>query len=182
MCYYCCNSDRKKDLVKLQAGEYVALGKIESELKTCPLVDNICVYGDSSKHFTVALIVPNQKHLKDLAVAQGISDTTLEHLCSLPAIEKAVLKILIDHGLKCKWLHSTYTFSTMFLQFLNGKSILLFLYLLFTGKLQKSEIPAAITLCKDVWTPDSGLVTAAFKLKRKDIQVKYQADINRMYS
>lgn len=42
-------SDRKKDLVKLQAGEYVSLGKVEAELKTCAVVENICVYGDSSK-------------------------------------------------------------------------------------------------------------------------------------
>ena len=38
--------DRKKDLVKLQLGEYVSLGKVEAQLKTHPLVDNICVYGD----------------------------------------------------------------------------------------------------------------------------------------
>ena len=39
--------DRKKDLVKLQLGEYVSLGKVEAQLKTHPLVENICVYGDS---------------------------------------------------------------------------------------------------------------------------------------
>ena len=39
--------DRKKDLVKLQLGEYVSLGKVESQLKTHPLVENICVYADS---------------------------------------------------------------------------------------------------------------------------------------
>lgn len=55
--------DRKKDLVKLQVGEYVSLGKVESELKTCPLVDNICIYGDASKQFCVALIVPAVKHV-----------------------------------------------------------------------------------------------------------------------
>ncbi|TNN35261.1 Long-chain-fatty-acid--CoA ligase 3 [Liparis tanakae] len=38
---------RKKDLVKLQAGEYVSLGKVESMLKNCPLVDNICAYANS---------------------------------------------------------------------------------------------------------------------------------------
>ena len=32
-------------------------------------------------------------------------------------------------------------------------------------RLEKFEIPGAITLCKDVWTPDMGLVTAAFKIK-----------------
>ena len=39
--------DRKKDLVKMQGGEYVSLGKVEAQLKTHPLVENICVYGDS---------------------------------------------------------------------------------------------------------------------------------------
>lgn len=38
--------DRKKDLVKLQAGEYVSLGKVEAVLKNCPLVDNICAYAN----------------------------------------------------------------------------------------------------------------------------------------
>ncbi len=41
--------DRKKDLVKLQHGEYVSLGKVESNLKIHPLIENICVYGDSGK-------------------------------------------------------------------------------------------------------------------------------------
>ena len=44
--------DRKKDLVKLQLGEYVSLGKVESQLKTHPLVENICVYGDSYQVYT----------------------------------------------------------------------------------------------------------------------------------
>ena len=30
--------DRKKDLVKLNHGEYVSLGKVESLLKTCPII------------------------------------------------------------------------------------------------------------------------------------------------
>ena len=50
--------DRKKDLVKLQLGEYVSLGKVEAQLKTHPLVENICVYGDSYQSYTVAVMVP----------------------------------------------------------------------------------------------------------------------------
>jgi long-chain acyl-CoA synthetase len=49
------------------------------------------------------------------------------------------------------------------------------------SKLQKFELPGAVKLCTELWTPDSGLVTAAFKLKRKNIQDHYQSDINRMY-
>ena len=33
-------------------------GKVESQLKTHPLVENICVYGDSFKSHTVAIMVP----------------------------------------------------------------------------------------------------------------------------
>ncbi|XP_017066171.1 long-chain-fatty-acid--CoA ligase 3 isoform X3 [Drosophila eugracilis] len=142
--------DRKKDLVKLQAGEYVSLGKVESELKTCGIIENICVYGDPTKQFTVALVVPNQNHLEELAQKHGLGDKTFEELCSSPIIEKAILKEIAEHARKCK--------------------------------LQKYEVPAAITLCKEVWSPDMGLVTAAFKLKRKDIQDRYQHDINRMYA
>ncbi|KAL9914432.1 acyl-CoA synthetase long-chain isoform 3-T6 [Glossina fuscipes fuscipes] len=142
--------DRKKDLVKLQAGEYVSLGKVESELKTCTLVENICVYGDPTKQYTVALVVPNQKHLEELAQRNGLDSKSFEDLCSNPLMEKTVIKEIAEHAKKCK--------------------------------LQKYEVPAAITLCKEVWSPDMGLVTAAFKLKRKDIQDKYQHDINRMYA
>lgn len=49
-------------------------------------------------------------------------------------------------------------------------------------KLGKSELPGAIKLIHERWTPDTGLVTAAFKLKRKPIQDKYQREINEMYA
>jgi long-chain acyl-CoA synthetase len=48
--------------------------------------------------------------------------------------------------------------------------------------LAKYEIPKIFTLCKEVWTPDSGLVTAAFKIRRKQIQDRYISEITRMYS
>lgn len=95
-------ADRKKDLVKLQAGEYVSLGKVEAELKTCAVVENICVYGDSSKQFTVALVVPNQKHLIELAIKQGVTETDFEKLCASAVMEKAVIKELAEHARKCK--------------------------------------------------------------------------------
>lgn len=100
--------DRKKDLVKLQAGEYVSLGKVEAELKTCSVVENICVYGDPSKQFTVALVVPNPKHLKELAIKQGVPDAEFEQLCSSPVMEKAVIKELAEHARKCTYEIDTF--------------------------------------------------------------------------
>merc|ERR1719427_2613928 len=63
--------DRKKDLVKLQLGEYVSLGKVESQLKTHPLVENICVYADSFQSNTVAVMVPIRNALEKLATDLG---------------------------------------------------------------------------------------------------------------
>ena len=59
--------DRKKDLVKLQTGEYVSLGKVEMALNACPFVESVCVYGESSKMSTVCLVVPKHKQLLKLA-------------------------------------------------------------------------------------------------------------------
>lgn len=47
--------------------------------------------------------------------------------------------------------------------------------------LERFELPSAITLCDEPWTPESGLITAAFKLKRKVVQGVYQKHINKMY-
>lgn len=87
--------------MKLQAGEYVSLGKIETEIKTCPIVDNVCVYAESSKQFIVALIVPNPKHLRDLAFMYGVSGS-FDELCASPEVNKAVIKELTAFGQKRK--------------------------------------------------------------------------------
>lgn len=95
--------DRKKDLVKLQAGEYVSLGKVEAEMKTCAVVENICVYGDPTKQYCVALVVPNPKTLEEIAARHGIVGVEFEDLCSSPVIEKAVLREMAEHAKKCKF-------------------------------------------------------------------------------
>ena len=74
--------DRKKDLVKLQFGEYVSLGKVESVLKTCALVENVCVYGDSSKSYVVALVCPDRTNIERLAAKLNKSDLDFSKLCN----------------------------------------------------------------------------------------------------
>ena len=50
------------------------------------------------------------------------------------------------------------------------------------GKLEKFELPQKVKLVTEVWTPDTGLVTEAFKLRRKNIESRYHKDIMRMYA
>lgn len=49
-------------------------------------------------------------------------------------------------------------------------------------KLHKLEIPKKIHLCPEPWLPQSGLVTAAFKIKRNNVYKHYEAQINEMYN
>lgn len=49
-------------------------------------------------------------------------------------------------------------------------------------KLSKFETPKKIHLCPEPWMPQSGLVTAAFKIKRNNVYKHYGAQINEMYN
>ncbi|XP_047210276.1 long-chain-fatty-acid--CoA ligase 4 [Girardinichthys multiradiatus] len=140
--------DRKKDLVKLQAGEYVSLGKVESALKNCSLIDNICAYANSDQNHVISFVVPNQKRLAELAKQRGI-DGKWEEICNHPEMEKEVLKEITEVAAKIK--------------------------------LQRFEVPLMVRLSPEPWTPETGLVTDAFKLKRKELKNYYLNDIERMY-
>nr|XP_042706995.1 long-chain-fatty-acid--CoA ligase 4 isoform X2 [Chrysemys picta bellii] len=140
--------DRKKDLVKLQAGEYVSLGKVEAALKNCPLIDNICAYAKSDQSYVISFVVPNQKKLTVLAEQKGVQGTWVE-ICNNPIMEAEILKEIKEVADKMK--------------------------------LERFEIPIKVRLSPEPWTPETGLVTDAFKLKRKELKNHYLNDIERMY-
>jgi len=141
--------DRKKDLVKLQGGEYVSLSKVESLLKIHPAIENICVCGDSSKSHTVALVIPGQVFLDKLADKLGKTGVTREELCSDKEVVEEVRMVVAKHGAE--------------------------------QRLAKFEIPQAVFLLAEPWTPESGLITAAMKLKRKSLEAAFGAEIAVLY-
>ncbi|NXC62660.1 ACSL4 ligase, partial [Aleadryas rufinucha] len=140
--------DRKKDLVKLQAGEYVSLGKVEAALKNCSLIDNICAYAKSDQSYVISFVVPNQKKLTALAEQKGISGSWVD-ICNNPTMEAEILREIKEVANKMK--------------------------------LERFEIPIKVRLSPEPWTPETGLVTDAFKLKRKELKNHYLNDIERMY-
>ena len=147
--------DRKKDLVKLQLGEYISLGKVEAQLKTCPIVDNCCIYGDGMQNYVVALVVANKDRLEVMAEKLGISGLSFEELCKNKDITGAVLKDLQVHGKrvglqKFELPGEITPLSCHLFKFFNSNCF-------YSG---------AVTLVEEQWLPESGLVTAAFKLKR----------------
>eukprot|EP00092_Neocalanus_flemingeri_P016880 GFUD01018258.1.p1 GENE.GFUD01018258.1~~GFUD01018258.1.p1 ORF type:complete len:731 (+),score=161.78 GFUD01018258.1:266-2194(+) len=142
--------DRKKDLVKLQNGEYVSLGKVESLLKIHPAIENICVSADSRKNCTVALVIPGQVYLDTLATELGLTKLDRESLCQNEKVVENVLHVLSKHGV--------------------------------SQRLEKFEIPKAVYLVSEPWTPESGLLTAAMKLKRRSLEAAFAVEILEMYS
>ncbi|XP_015787043.1 long-chain-fatty-acid--CoA ligase 4 [Tetranychus urticae] len=90
--------DRKKDLIKLQHGEYISLGKVEAVLKNCNFVDNICVYGDSFHSYLIAFILPERNSLKRLAESLGKQDVPFNELCNDQQIVNSVLETLREFG------------------------------------------------------------------------------------
>lgn len=83
--------DRKKDLVKLAMGEYVALSKVENVLKNSPYVEQVMVYAKSTMAYCMALVVPNKMLIK-WAKENGHSVETIEDVCALDAAAAEVLK------------------------------------------------------------------------------------------
>lgn len=50
------------------------------------------------------------------------------------------------------------------------------------ARLQRFEIPAKIKLLSEPWTPESGLVTGAFKIKRDVIRKTFSENLSTLYT
>ncbi|CAG5077020.1 Oidioi.mRNA.OKI2018_I69.PAR.g8612.t1.cds [Oikopleura dioica] len=141
--------DRKKDLVKLRHGEYLALGKIEAILKTSSVCENLCVFANQDQLTCVAVAVVNKTEILKIAAELNIPGE-FEALLKNNEINKAVYE-----------------------DFLKIAKI---------GKLTKQEIPSKIYLEKEPWTPESGLITDALKLKRTVLNAHYEKVVNQLYT
>nr|GMD57754.1 long chain acyl-CoA synthetase 9, chloroplastic [Ipomoea batatas] len=142
--------DRKKDIVKLQHGEYVSLGKVEAVLVISPYVDSIMVHADPFHSYCVALVVAAQAALEDWAAEHAIQFVDFSDLCIKEETIKEVYTSLVKAAK--------------------------------AARLEKFEIPAKIKLLPEPWTPESGLVTAALKLKRDVIRKTFSEDLAKLYS
>ncbi|KAK7273458.1 hypothetical protein RIF29_14508 [Crotalaria pallida] len=142
--------DRKKDIVKLQHGEYISLGKVEAALSSCEYVDNIMVHADPFHSYCVALVAASQQSLEKWAQQAGIEYKDFPELCNKPETVTEVIQS-ISKAAKA-------------------------------AKLEKTEIPVKIKLLPDPWTPESGLVTAALKIKREQLKAKFKDDLQKLYA
>ena len=133
-------------------GEYVSLGKVENCLKEHFLVNNICVIADPRETFCVALILPDITKLVNLSECLKLNRIN-DNIQELCQNQTMVREI-----------------TELLENHAKQKG------------LKKFEIPRRIHLISTPWAPDTGLVTATFKLKRKIIYDRYEEVIKALYS
>ena len=72
--------DRKKNIFKLQQGEYVASEKVEAVYTKSPLIAEAFLYGDSTQNYPVAVFSVKEEPIKALASSLGITGD-LDEIC-----------------------------------------------------------------------------------------------------
>ncbi|KAJ3356036.1 long-chain fatty acid-CoA ligase [Allomyces javanicus] len=141
--------DRRKNLVKLSNGEYIALEKLESIYAGCKFVGKICVFADSFRPYPIAIVQPLPAAIETEAAKRGIKFDSWEQLCHNEELRDAILAEL--------------------------KTVAK------ANKLAHAEVLQAVVLSDEEWTPESGLLTAAMKLMRREIVNRYHAEIEKVY-
>lgn len=143
--------DRKKNLVKLSHGEYVAVEKLQSIYQNSPFVEanGIYVHAEPSADYLVAVVVVRNSYLKDW-INQHLHQQVenVKEYCKNEKVQQAVLESLKQEAKR--------------------------------SKLQNYEKIYKLYLVDDTWTVENGLLTAANKLKRNSIYEKYQSQIQSM--
>jgi len=139
--------DRKKNLVKLKGGEYIALEKMEMTFGNSSFVDaiggGICCYGDGDMDRPVALMQLNEAVTMKWAKENGISGD-FETVKKSKELEKAVMDDLKAQHAKSDLSHL--------------------------------EKLVGVTLLTDHWTPENGCLTAANKLQRRAVIQQFEKE------
>lgn len=177
--------DRKKDIVKPLSGEYISLSAIEAALSGQIIVESLCVYCSQHSNYIVSIVRPNAKELRNLAIKKhkqnrqeyddfrkSIREAFEAETGDAPVpdednAEHLVKQISLESLCSNKWLIDDILRTLQKAGAENG--------------LKKTQIPSNIHLASEEWTLEAGLVTASFKIRRREIEKFYENDIKRLY-
>lgn len=94
--------DRKKNLIKLKGGEYVAVEAMEIAFSSSPFVAAICVIANSNLDGPLSIVQTENEHLKTWASENSVEYKSLEELAAKKETKSAVLKSMIETGKQAK--------------------------------------------------------------------------------
>ena len=144
--------DRKKNLIKTNSGEYIALEVLEmvygNSQFACP--NGICVYADDGHDRPVALLSPNLPYVKRWAKENNMDSDDFNTLLRSKELHDAILHDLIFHSKKS-----------------DRKSF---------------ETITDVFICEEEWLPDNNMLTSAMKLNRHNIYDRYRQQIDEMFA
>lgn len=139
--------DRKKNLVKLKGGEYVALEKMEMTYGNSSFVDavngGICCYGDGDMDRCVALMELSEPYTMKWAKENKISGDFATIMKSKELYNAVLASMEAEHA---------------------------------KSDLTPLEKLAGVALVTDPWTPENGCLTAANKLQRREVIKQFSKD------
>lgn len=139
--------DRKKNLVKLKGGEYIAVENMEMIYGNSVFVDaaegGICCYGDGDMDRPIALMQLNEAYTMKWAIDHK-EEGSFEDLKKSQAVYDAVMASMKTEANK--------------------------------GKLTRLENLVAVVFMPKSWTPENGCLTAANKLQRKTVITMFEKE------
>mmetsp|Transcript_18857 Transcript_18857/g.21605 ORF Transcript_18857/g.21605 Transcript_18857/m.21605 type:complete len:720 (+) Transcript_18857:102-2261(+) len=141
--------DRKKNLVKLKGGEYVALERMEMIYGNTSFVDavngGICCYGDGDMDRPIALIQISQPFSMKWAKEKGITGDFDEVKKSKELHDAVMSALMVEHK---------------------------------KGGLSNLEKLKGLCFLTEPWTPENGCLTAANKLQRRTVITMFEKEFN----
>jgi len=141
--------DRKKNLVKLKGGEYVAVERMEMVYGNTPFVDaingGICCYGDGEMDRPIAIMQLSQVVTMNWAKEQKMTGDFNEVKKSKELNDAVMAALMVEHK---------------------------------KGGLSSLEKLKGLCFLTEPWTPENGCLTAANKLQRRTVINMFESEFN----
>lgn len=129
-----------------------------------PLVDNCCIIAHPSKSYCMCIITPNLKKAQELLDSNKSNGDTNHSNENQSQDTIGDFINLMDSNSKL-----SKSFDKELVDFCLSHG------------LERFEIPTKSKFVKEIWLPDSGLVTDSLKLKRREIEKFYENEIKSTY-
>lgn len=96
--------DRMRSIFKLAQGEYVAGDLLGNFFEESPLIEHIFVYGDSSRPFLVAIVVPLKSEVAKFLNKSRITDEEFRDACSSKELNDRIMSDITEIAKRKKLL------------------------------------------------------------------------------